>query len=93
MARAIVRLNGDGIEDLLRSQGVTDDLMERGDRVAQQAKALAPVATGAYRAGIKAESDDHPDRSVVHVGSGVPYAAIIEARLRVLGRAIDAARG
>lgn len=93
MGRFRVRLNDKGMDNLLHSEGVEDDLLKRGEAVATQARQLAPVVSGAYRAGIEAVADDHPTRVAVHVSSSVPYAAIVEARLRVLGRAIDAARG
>jgi hypothetical protein len=82
-----------GIGDLLHSAPVEKHLLDRAERVATRAKSLAPIDTGAYRDSIRASSEDHPERVVAHVSASVPYAFVIEAKLRVLGRAIDAAKG
>jgi hypothetical protein len=87
------RLIRSGMDDLLHSSPVERHLLERAERVADRAKSLAPVKTGTYRNSIRATSEDHPGRVAAHVSSNVRYAALLEARLRVLGRAIDAAKG
>jgi hypothetical protein len=87
------RLIRSGMDDLLHSTPVERHLLERAEKVADRAKSLAPIKTGAYRNSIRASTEDHPGRVAAHVSSNVDYAATIEARLRVLGRSIDAARG
>jgi hypothetical protein len=91
MATVRVRLNKRGMTELLSSPEVVADLLERGDRVVDRARGLAPVNTGAYRDGLAASQEQHPSRAVVHVGSDVPYASLVEATHRTLGRSIDAA--
>lgn len=87
------RLIRSGMDDLLHSSPIERHLLERAERVADRAKSLAPTKTGAYRNSIRASSEDHPSRVAAHVSSNVDYAAVVEARHRVLGRSIDAARG
>lgn len=93
MARLQVRLISRGMKAVLHSSGVEREMKRRADRVAGQARSSAPVATGAYRASIRAYTEDHPTRVVGRVAAEVPYAANVEASRRVLGMAIDAARG
>lgn len=93
MARFRVTLKSRGMLDLLKSRAVEKDMEARADRVAAQARSQAPVLTGAYRDSIEAESQEHRTRVVGRVVATVDYAQSVEARHRVLGRAIDAARG
>jgi hypothetical protein len=93
MAKVRFVVNPRGVQDIMRSEGIGDDLRERADRVVAQARTLAPIDTGAYRNSIKPFVEMHPTRQVAHILSGIFYADIVEAKHRVLGRAIDAARG
>ena len=65
-----------------------DATEQRAHRVADQARADAPVVSGAYRNGITVERVD----GQVRVGSTVRYAKYVEADHGTLARAVDAAR-
>jgi hypothetical protein len=93
MARTRVTLNRRGIATLLHSRGVERDVEHRAERVAAQAKRIAPKVTGTYAENIEAWTEDNPSRVVGRAGSSVEYAVAVEAVHRVFGRAIDAARG
>lgn len=92
MARTRVQLNHPGMAALLRSSGVAGEMHRRAESALGAAQAAAPVASGAYRASLHVE-DVTTDRAVSRVVADVPYALVLEARLRVLGRSIDAAGG
>lgn len=77
---------------LLRSKKVRADMHTRAERVAEAARASAPVDTGAYRDSIHVE-DATTDRAVGRAVADVSYALALEARTRTLGTSIDAARG
>jgi Bacteriophage HK97-gp10, putative tail-component len=87
-----VTLNRRGIGNVLLSRTVRDDLTDRAGRVLARAQALAPVATGAYKASLYIQQDT-TDRAVVRVVAGVAYAMVVEANTGTLSRALDAARG
>ena len=92
MARSRVRLNHQGMGELLVSKGVRDMLTERMDRVAAKAKADAPVTSGGYQRSIHVEQDT-TDRAAVRVVADAPYAMRVEASHGILSRALDAAGG
>lgn len=91
MARRIT-LNHRGVDELLKSSDVRDELTTRADRALTAARASAPVATGSYRASLHIEHDT-TDRAVVRVVASVPYAINVEADTGTLARALDAAGG
>lgn len=93
MARVRVKLITRGVRELLKSPETAEEMLRRARKVADQAKANAPVVSGTYRASIYAETHQGPSRVTGRAGAGVAYSDQIEARHRVLGRAIDAARG
>ena len=92
MARRRVRLKSGGVEELLKSAGVRDELTRHAEQVAVAARASAPVDTGAYRDSIRVEQAT-TDRAVVRVVAGVSYAMAIEAGTGNMARAADAAGG
>ena len=91
MAGSRVVLNHAGMAAMLRSRSVQDEMVRRAELVAAAARASAPVRTGAYKASIHVERAT-TDRSVARVVSSDRKAPIIEARLGILARALDAAR-
>jgi hypothetical protein len=93
MARTRVILKRTGVAALLHSAGVRRDVGSRAERVAGQAKSIAPKVTGTYAEHIDAWTEDNRSRVVGRAGSDVEYATKVEAAHRVFGRAIDAARG
>lgn len=88
------RLKRSGVRELLLSAGVAKDLQARADRVADKAKTIAPTGppTLHYKQEIDSWVVKHKDRVVARAGSHVNYATSVEAKHRVLGRSIDAAR-
>lgn len=93
MARPRVRLISRGMVDLLRDPGVEAELERRAEKVATEARATAPVASGAYRDGIKVWSENGSKRSTAHVGSTARHAPIVEAATGNMARSLDAAGG
>ncbi|WP_329520508.1 HK97 gp10 family phage protein [Spirillospora sp. NBC_01491] len=53
------------------------------------ARALAPRDTGDYAGSLKVDVQVYRDRQLAVLYSTSPYAGLIEARERVLGRAVD----
>lgn len=100
--RIKIDLNGDGIREMLRSDGVQDVLDGVADRVADAAnQRYGALAVGARKAGeagdttIKAERRS-PGKSATRGRSRVvadhPAALNVEAKHRVLGSSVDAGR-
>lgn len=85
-----VKLNSGGMAALLKSDEVRQALTPVADRVADAARAGAPVRTGAYRDSIHVESDT-TDRAVERVVADVSYARDVEARTGNLARALSTA--
>lgn len=90
MARPRVALNGAGVHALLNAPGVVKDLERRAAAVAAEARANAPVKTGAYRDSVRVETVEHPTRTVVRVVADVDHALVVEGAHGTLTRAIDA---
>jgi hypothetical protein len=90
VAKVEIKLDHHGMASLLKSGGVQSELRSRAERVAEAARASAPVETGEYRDAI-AVADDTTDRAVVRVGSTAPHAFIVEAATGNMARALDAA--
>jgi Bacteriophage HK97-gp10, putative tail-component len=88
-----VVINDAGVIELLNDPGVVNELESRMSRVESAAKAGAPVESGDYQASIRMWTERHSDRTVVKVGSDVPYAMIVEAATGNLARSLDAAGG
>ena len=79
---------------LLGLPGLRADLRRRAERVAAQARATAPVATGELRDSIRVEADVTPEgRPVARVRANTKYAARVYAQNGSLAAALDAARG
>lgn len=80
-----VILDQRAIDALALDAQVQQDLRRRADRVVAQAKATAPVDTGAYRASIRRL--DLPDADgAVTVTSDLPYAIYVEHGTRQTDR-------
>jgi hypothetical protein len=81
-----VTLNRPGVGDVLTSSEVQGALLAIATAAAATARSRAPVATGAYRDSIEARIvPGRTQRAAAEVIANVPYATIIESRLRVLG--------
>lgn len=89
---AKVKLNRAGVGAMLKSPEMAAEMLRRAEAVAAAARASAPVDSGEYQAGIHAESVT-TDRAVGRAIASAPHSAIVEAKTRNLGSAIDAAGG
>lgn len=92
MARLRVQLDHHGMRKLLTSAGVQRNLDEHAERAAGYARSIAPVASGAYRDSIHAEPAPTEKRARSRVVADDWKSHILEARDRVLGRSLDAAK-
>lgn len=72
----------------LLSDEMADCVRTVGERVADRARQIAPVDTGAYRDGITVVVDRHRTRVVAHVGSTAAHALVVESRQHVMRRAL-----
>ena len=90
MAKARVLLSHSAIAELLKSDGVRSVLTGPADRVAEAARASAPVDSGAYKDGIVRESAT-TDRAVELVVATDWKSRIIESRTGNLARALGSA--
>ena len=86
----VVKLNRRGMDALLNDPGIHAYLTPIAERVADTARASAPVATGAYRDSIGVEAGS-TDRSVVRVVAGARHALLVESRTGNLSRALGSA--
>lgn len=93
MAKPKIVLNHSGIGQVLKSPEVAAELHRRAERAAAAARASAPVASGAYLAGIEVVDEVHKDRAVARVYARAPYSHLVEANTGTLARALDAAGG
>lgn len=91
MAR--VNLNRSGMRRFALTSDIESIVKEQARIVQRVARRIAPVETGAYRNGISVSTDRHPSRVAAHVTSGVPYAGVVEARYKVLRRAVGLVAG
>lgn len=85
-----LKINQRNVDNLVNAPGVQRDVHDRGERMHNQARAIAPVATGEYRDNLHLE--DGPDGSVRLV-SDVDHTFVVEADHGVLARSLDAAGG
>jgi hypothetical protein len=88
-----IRLVRPGVRKLLRGEPMEKEMLRRAKNVAGQARANAPVVTGAYKDSITAFTWVGKNRVRGLAEAQIWYAPIVEAKYRVLGRAFDAARG
>ncbi len=98
------RGNAAGIAALARTPAMRAAMLDRAERVANAARAIAPVDTGAYLASIEASTVERDGKICGRVTAdpespeGYHYAAILEFggehmdAQRVLGRALDTLR-
>jgi hypothetical protein len=97
-----IELNGPGIREALKSEEVASDIERRANAVAEVARArYDAISVGEREAG--QGGGEHHIPVTVHMGSGAtrararivadhPAALHVEAKHRVLGHSIDAAR-
>lgn len=92
MARAKVKLNRAGMRELLKSDGVRDELTRRMGPVLAAAKASAPVKSGAHRNSLHIVQAT-TDRVVVRVVADSDHSLAVEATTGHMARALDQAAG
>lgn len=89
MASVKISLDSKAMEDLLNDDDMMDKaLRPHAQRILAAAKALAPVSSGSYLAGLDIV-DAVTDRYGLRVGSDVRHALLVESRLHVLQRSLD----
>jgi len=82
-----------GMRELIGDPGVEAYLMRRMDAVANEARAIAPVRTGAYKASIRVDAHhESSGRVVARVSAGTDHAFLVEAQSGTLGRSMGALR-
>lgn len=84
-----VVMQGRGIAEILKDDGVRAELTRKAEAVLSAARASAPVASGEYAGSLHIKQDT-TDRAAVRVGSDVPHALVVEANTGNLARALDA---
>ena len=80
--------NDAGVREILRSEKVAAVVKDAADVIADRARGLAPVQSGAYRDSITVTEATHPTRVVAHVGPLVDYGLVVETRQHVLRRSL-----
>ena len=82
-----VTFNNAFFEELGRSPGIVSVCDEAAERIAEIARATAPVKTGAYRQLIETRHGKRRGRHASEVVAADPGALAIEARFGTLARA------
>lgn len=96
---ATFRANQAGIAALARTPAMRDAMQTLADRVANQARAIAPVVTGEYKASIEASTVQRDGKICGRVTAGAPHSQFLEFGTehmdaqRILGRSLDVLRG
>jgi hypothetical protein len=80
----------DRVDDLKRDPRVQRHVHDRMERALDEARAIAPVDTGAYRDNLHLEDGEDGKVSLV---SDKDYALAVEADTGTLSRSLDAAGG
>lgn len=91
-AKVTVEFNEGFFDEVLNSAGVRAAVDLAAQRAVSEAKATAPVDSGAYRDSIHVEHEQAQHRQVAKVVADVPYALYVEARTGNLARAIRKAK-
>lgn len=98
MAQVRVEINSAGIGQLAKSAQVRAHLEGRAQRMAAAARAAGIRVEGTEGGGdvplpVEVETDTSPSRARARVVIDHPSGLAVEAKHRVLGRALDAGRG
>lgn len=86
--RTKFKLNGSGIEDLLKGSAAEKACRPEAEKVLARAQASAPVVSGAYRDSLHIEEVDHPTRTVWQVVADAPHAMVVESDTGNLARSL-----
>lgn len=90
-----VEVNGKGLRELLRSQEVRADLARRAEAVAARVRGAGIMVNGEPGTDplpVKVTSDIGPGRARAQVAITHPSGMAVEAKHRILGSSVDAAR-
>ena len=87
-----VVMQGRGIAEILKDDGVRAELTRKAEAVLSAARASAPVASGEYAGSLHIKQDT-TDRVAVRVVGTAPHSHLVEADTGNLARALDAAGG
>lgn len=94
MPRNRVTVDYDGIGEVLRSREMEQDLLRRAERVAAAVRAAGVMVSGVPGTDelpVKVKSNIGRNRASARVSIPHPAALAVEAKHRLLGRALDAA--
>jgi len=86
-----IELDPKGMEQMLKSDGVLEALLNEAEPILAEAQRYAPVETGAYKNSLDIVADE-TDRAVARVVARDRKAILIESRLGVLARAMGGKR-
>jgi uncharacterized protein YcbX len=80
--------NVEALIPFLRGDRMAKVVETAGEAIAERARQIAPVDTGAYRDGITVVVDRHPTRVAAHVGSTDRKSILVETKAHVMRRAL-----
>ncbi|MEE8738292.1 MAG: HK97 gp10 family phage protein [Bifidobacterium sp.] len=87
-----VEFNESFFDAILHSAGIESLCRQKAETVLSEAKATAPVDTGAYRDGIELKTVHHAHRDTYMVVGTDPKTMLVESRTGNLARALKKAR-
>lgn len=87
-----VQLNDDWFRSILSSPGVQSLCRAKAEAALAQARATAPVKTGAYRNSLKIVPVKHEYRTTYEVVSDCDHALAVESQRGTLARALRSVR-
>lgn len=87
--RVVYRPNHASMRRFMSSRQMADVVRAVAERGRSAAESLAPRDTSRYAAAFRVETRQYGDRQTALLYNTAPYAAVVEARDRVLGRAVD----
>lgn len=90
MAKVQIKLNSAGVRQVLRSDGVRQELLRRANSIAAAARARAPMYRGQQ---MEVETDSFTGSSRARATVFSPGGAAAEAEHRYLGGSLEAGRG
>lgn len=87
--RVVYRPNHASMRRFMSSRQMADVVRAVAERGRSAAESLAPRDTSRYAASFEVVVRQYGDRQTALLYNTAPYAAVVEARDRVLGRAVD----
>ena len=90
--RTVVEFNDGFFEEIMKSAGVKALTRSAADRVALEARASAPVKTGAYRDGIEVKEQQYSKRTAYLVVGTDKKTLLVESKTGNLAKALKKAK-